>query len=231
MSNKFGALTDHFSLASDDLVLVDSSEVPVAQDRTDAQDENGDITASAFHGNTAGDLKEVSCTYALKSGSLNLNTLYLGELETGLVATSLEASTSNTEWPQITISGTKGVEDVCNPDSAGTRFQLPNITLQGCKRAQIMGFTVGDNCKLTGSSLSASIELAQQEDGEGEPVAHGVSGGTYEVSADFVGITASPSWTVTLAGLTETQTPGSAEGQAAWHTGSGTAAGTLTRTV
>jgi hypothetical protein len=228
MSN-FGALTDHFGLADTNLVLVASSKVPVASRRADAQDENGDIAASAFYGNSAGELFEVSNTYALKSGSLDTGSLQIGEVSSGLVATTGEITTDNGSWPQITLSGTLGAEDVCAVSGYENTFSFPSYTILGCKRAQPMGFTVTGG-RLTGCILSGSIELAQQENGLGEPVAHGVSGGTVEVSADFVRTSTAPAWTVG-AGLTETQAPGADEGQAAFHTASATAAGTLSRDV
>lgn len=233
----FGGLTDHFGLATGDMVLVDSEKTPIAQNRADAQDENGDIVASAYFGNTSGDFAEVSCTYAIKSGNVNLNTLKCGEVVVGtapndvrIIITSIEVSTSNDGWPQVTVSGTAGAFQVCTVPGKLNTYTLPAVSIAGCKRAQPIGFTVTEG-RLTSSSLSASVEIAQQEDGVGEPVAHAVSGGTKEVSAEFVRITAPPEWQITTPGigLVETQKPGVSEGQSAWHTSTATAAGTLER--
>lgn len=236
----FGALTDHFGILAisdgatgtlaDVLTLVDSSKTPVAESRADANDENNDIAASTFYG--AGALFEASSTFALTSGDLDTALLLCGEIAVQKFIATVVIPTSNDGWPQITVSGTLGAETMVAPSGAlSNKFSLPSVTLTARKQAQQIGFTTGAGCKLTGATLSASVELAQQEDGLGEPAAHGVSGGTFEVSADFVRITAAPSWAVTAPGigLTETQAPGSAEGQAAYHTGTGTAAGTLTR--
>lgn len=238
MSN-FGALTDHFDLTGTGGVfetigeLVDSSETPVSQNRADAQDENGDIAASSYYGNTAGDLSEVSCTYALKSGTLDISDLKCGEITVGadnIVITSIEVSTENGGWPQITVSGTKGTKTITAPTGFLNTYSLPSISIKGMKQAQDMGFvTTASTGRLTGSSLSASIELAQQDDGLGEPVAHGVSGGTVEVNADWVYTTAVPEWTPTAGMFTETQAPAATQPQADFHTYSATAAGTLTR--
>jgi hypothetical protein len=86
----------------------------------------------------------------------------------------------------------------------------------------VMGFTVAAGCKLTGSNLSASVEFSEQTDGMGVPVAQDVAGGVVTVTADFVGITAAPGWTVTHSGASELAAPGSEEPQAAYNTGSGT---------
>ena len=234
--SSFGALTDHFGLTAGGGALetvgtlVESSETPVAQNRVDAQDENGDVAASSYHGNTEGDLSEVSCTYAIKSGTLNLNTLKAGEITvsgTKIVITSIQVTTGNGEWPQVVVSGTKGTEAITAPTGLLNTFTLPSITIDGKKQAQTLNFTVSAG-KLTGSSMTASVELAQQDSGVGEPVAHGVSGGTLELSADFVRVTDAIAWSV-ASPWTETQAPGADEGQAAYHTATGTGAGILAR--
>lgn len=236
MSN-FGALTDHFGLASSDLVLVSSDETKVALNRVDAQDEWSDIVASAYHGNITQDMREISCTYALKSSAYNVATIKLGQVDvngTKIIRESLEVSTSNDNWPQITVSGRKNIIDVAVPSGKTATFSIPvSITIAGAKQAQTFFlFEAGDGCRLTGSSLSASIEISQQDDGSGEPVAHGISGGSGELSADFVRVTQAPSWSLTATGntlLNVTQDPGLSQGQASFHTASATAAFTIIR--
>jgi hypothetical protein len=235
MSN-FGALTDHFGLASTDLVLVDSSETIIEQSRADALDEVGDIAATTFYGNTTQDMREVSCTYALKSGSLNINTIKLGALASAptVLRESVEVSTSNSEFPQITVSGRKNIVAITAPTGKLNTFTIPSLTITGRKVAQPAFFTTGSGCRLTGSSVEASVEVAQQDNGLGEPIAHGVSGGQGTFSGEFVRVTTAPAWTVvttnnTSFGLTQTQAPGIEQGQAEYHTGTGTGAFTIIR--
>ena len=240
MSDAFGALTDHWGLTGasaaleNKAVVIASNKEPVAQNRTDAEDEYGDVAASAYHGNSASvesKLFETSVTYQLLPGqSVNLNTLKLGELASGTMADSLTVTTTNGTGgnPTIEISGMIGTEEVTAHGGLLNTFTLPSITITGAMRAQSLGFTITEG-KLTGSSLTASVNMEQQDDGVGEPVAHGVRGGTWEVSADIVRITTAPAWTVDDEGLTETKAPGVDEGQASWHTTNATAAGTLTR--
>ena len=223
MSNKFGALTDHFGLATTDLVLIDSNAAPIAETVADARDENNDVTAAAIHGNDEFSREEISCTYALKSGTM-IDDLKVGELTASTIfAETMTLNTSNTDWPTLEVSGFKGLNEITAPSATLLNtFALPDLTaIKGIKQAQVIGFTVGDNCKLTSSSLTATCEHAQQDNGVGEPVADGVSGASCECTAEFVGITAAPSWAVTESDATETQKPGAAEGQAAWHTGTG----------
>jgi hypothetical protein len=229
MSN-FGALTDHFGLASADLILVGSTKTPVELSRADAQDSNGDIIASTYYGNTTQEMAEVSCTYALKSGTLNVNTIKIGQTAAlpTVIRESVEVATSNTEWPQITVTGRINTFTVCSVTGKLNTFSMPSLVLVGCRRAQLLAFTVGEGCRLTGSSISANVEIAQQDNGVGEPVAHGLSGGTGSITAEFVRVTAAPSWTINTTGntgfgITETQPPGLEEGQAAYHTSSATA--------
>lgn len=238
MSN-FGALTDHFGILAlaktgggtlaDVLKLVDSSKEPVEKSRADARDDNGDIAASNYYGNAAGTLYEASCSYALKSGTLLLSDIALGEVSVGTLALTLEAGTSNSEFPQIKVGGKLGTSAITAPTGKANTFALPAITLTGGKFAQVIGFTV-QNGKLTSSSISATVEEAQQDDGVGEPAAFGISGGVGAITAEFVRYDATaPAWTVTLSGATETKAPGIQEGQAAHHTATATAAFTITR--
>ena len=219
MSN-FGALTDHFSIATSDLVLVDSSLAPVAKSVERAQNEEGDNVAQATHGqNSGGDLSEASCTYALKSGTLNLAALQCGELESGVIASGIEVGTENGAWPQIAVSGMINAEDVCVPDGKANTYTLPAITISGCKRAQLLDFTIGAGGRLTSSSLSASIDVETQANGTGTIVAHGISGGVLTVQAEQVRITDAP--TFTKGGTwDEVQAPGASgnQPQATHHT-------------
>jgi len=238
-ATSFGALTDHFSILTivhgagtlaNILKLVDSSATPRAQSRADAADANEDVAASAFYGNSAEEIEEISSTFALVADELDLSDLVIGELTAGILAESIEVKTSNGAWPQITIAGHKGLETIVAPTGFLNTFVLPAITIKGTKQAQVLGFTVTTG-RLTGSSASFKCTMAEQGDGVGEPAAHGVSGATGEVTADFVDISGAPAWAI-AAVLADsaaaakfmgevTQVPGETEPQANWHTASG----------
>ena len=242
-ATSFGALTDHFAILetvhdagtlADIMVLVASSKVPRAQSRADAQDENEDIAASAYSGNSAEEITEVSCTYALKSGTLDLSDLVIGELAVQIFAESLGLTTANGGWPQITVTGYLGLETITAPTSYTNQFTLPAISVIGMKQAQVLGFTVTTG-RLTGSGITFNCSMAEQLDGVGEPAAHGVSGGTGEVTSDFVRVSDAPAWELATV-LTDspflaevTQDPGEDQGQAAWHTAAGAASFNLAR--
>ena len=92
-----------------------------------------------------------------------------------------------------------------------------------------MDFTIGLGCRLTGSSYSASVDVASQADGLGIIVAHGVSGGVVQQTAEMVRITAACTW---IPGETwlEEQKPGSEEPQANFEvSGTATASKILAR--
>jgi len=230
MANDFGALTDHFSILTvthnttgtmdDILELVDSSKTPVAMSRGDAIDENQDVAAATWYGNTSGTLYEASSTFALVSGTLPMAELDIGELTAGSIVASYEITTSNGGWPQLTFTGRLGCQTVVAPTGLLNTFSIPAITITAIKQAQLIGFTVDAACRITGSSFSAACDIAQQDDGVGEPAAHGVSGCIATVTAELVRVTGACAWTPTFSGLTETQAPGASEGQAAYHTAS-----------
>ena len=237
MADQYGALTDHWGLLTEvtgalngKAVLVAASSTPVAKSVSRAQDANGDNAAEALAGQTAaGTLAEASCTYALSGNTVNLNTLKLGEIAANKIARTLSAVTSNSAWPQITVTGLINALTVVAPaGKLNTYSILDSITLTNAKHAQLLDFTVGGDCRLTGSTYSASIETAEQANGLGVIVCHGISGGVVTQSCELVAVTAAATWTP---GETwkETQKPGADEGAAAWHTTSGAAEKLLAR--
>ena len=239
MASGFGAYTDHFGILAitsgggtlaDVLEITGSSKTPDAMSRAEATDENGDPAAATWYGNTAGELFDASNTFVCKSGSFSTDVLQCGELTAGSVVTSIEISTSNDGWPQITVSGKLGAQAITAPSGFLNTWTFPAVTVTGAKRAQLLGFTVGSDGALTGSSLSGAVDLAQQEDGEGEPVAHGVSGGLLTQTAQLVYVSGAPTWTKG-GSFTETQSPGSDESQASYITTSATAEAIWSRDV
>ena len=221
--NPFGGrMDDPTGFANTNLILQEPTEEVDPLERADAEDENGDIAASTWHGNSGGALKTVNVVLLLKSGTLDLSTLYCGEKAAGTVIESLAVDTDNGDWPKITAVCKIGTQAITAPTGKTNKFSLPAITITGAKRAQEMGFTTDATCRLTGSSLSASVDLARVNDSLGEAAAHGLSSKVIEVSADFVAVTTAPGWTVT-GDFVETQPPTRAENQAAYHTGTGTA--------
>jgi len=218
MANR-GTLTDHFGLASASLILVDSSDkTPVAKSRAEATDENGDIADAEWYGGT--DIFDVSNVYALKSGTLNLNTLKLGEQEPGVIISSISVATDNGEWPKITVTGQLGNEAVTAPTGKANTWTLPSITLTAIKSAQPMGFTVSAG-SLQNNTFEFSCDIAELTDGTGEPAAHGVSGAVGALSAELMNTAdEAPAVSLTLSGLTLSQGLSTIEPAAEYHTAS-----------
>lgn len=217
----FGALTDHFGLETADLVLVGSTRTPVGRSVERATDECEDNVDIATHGqNAAGDLEEISNTYKLKSGTLNINTLEIGEINANQIAATLEIATSSGDWPTLTVTGQNNTETVVALTGKKATWSIPDsVELKAMKCAQPFAFTVGEGGKLTDATYTASVEIAQATDGLGVIVAHGVHGGTLAQSATMTRITAAPSWTQE-AGWEDVQDPGADEPQAGFHTAS-----------
>lgn len=212
----FGGKTDHFGFATTDLILQESTKVPRKANVATALDANGDVAVTKLYGNAAGTIFDVSCTYLLKSGTLDLSTLSVGELETGVVATSITVDTSNGDWPKVSVSGVLGTAAFQAPDGKLAKAALPAITLAGGKFAQPMSFTVSGGA-LNSSSLSVSCDTAEAADGEGEPVAYAASFPNAEVTAS--GVYTTSAFSVTPTGtLVETQAESTDEPQAAWQT-------------
>ena len=221
----FGALTDHFSMATDGLILIGSTNTPVAKSRADDPDENGDIVNAQWFG--GGDVEDVTCEYLLKSGTLDLSTLLLGEIIDGTGVSSISVATSNSDYPKISVTGKIGLETMVAPDGKSNTWKLPSITITASKYAQPMGFTYSAG-RLTGCTLEASCEIFEATDGLGEPAAHGVSGASGTISSEWG--SAEPTITYTLTDTDGvTQAPAITEPQAAFHTHTAAAEFILTR--
>ena len=221
----FGALTDHFSMATDGLILIGSTNTPVAKSRADDPDENGDIVNAQWFG--GGDVEDVTCEYLLKSGTLDLSTLLLGEIIDGTGVSSISVATSNSDYPKISVTGKIGLETMVAPDGKSNTWKLPSITITASKYAQPMGFTYSDG-RLTGCTLEASCEIFEATDGLGEPAAHGVSGASGTISSEWG--SEEPTITYTLTDTDGvTQAPAITEPQAAFHTHTAAAEFILTR--
>jgi hypothetical protein len=224
----FGTPVDHFGFETTDLIPIESSLTPVAQSNADALDENGDIAATAYYGNSSGTYQEASVTYLLKSGTLNINTLTLGEVEAGIVCTNISVATDNSEseFPKITCTGLLGASAITAPTGKSNKFTLPSISIKAVSFAQPMGFT-NSGGELNSSSFEASCNLGNATDGAGEPVAFGLSGAQATISAEFTEASDATAWT--LSGFTEVQEPSSVAPQAGWGTSTATARAILAR--
>jgi hypothetical protein len=225
MSN-FGALTDHFGFADANLVLISSSKTPPAKTRKEASDEAGDF-AAITHSGGAGTF-DAECVYSLVSGTLDLADLVLGEIEEGKATGSIVVATDAGAFPTITVTGKLGTEKMCAPDGKKASYTIPAQIIKGCKLAQAVGFTVSKG-NLTSCTVTLECDIVEQEDGAGEPAAHGVGGGVMTVQAEFVRASAdAPAWTPSL-GFAESQALGVDEPQADYHTASGALAKALER--
>jgi hypothetical protein len=218
-ATNFGARTDHWGLATTNLILVESSSVPVARTVERAEDECGDYADIDTHGqNASADLADISVTYELQSGTLNINTLQLGEINANQIASTVSIVTANGAWPRITVSGQDNTETVVAPSGKLNTWTIPDsITLTGRKCAQPFDFTYVDGMKLTDSSYEAAVEITPAFDGVGTVTAHGVSGGQLTQTAGMTKITVAPDWTV---GATwkDVQDAGQEEPQAGYET-------------
>ena len=215
----FGGKTDHFSMATDTLILQESTKVPRKANMATALDANGDVAVTELYGNDAGALYDATCTYLLKSGTLDLSTLYVGELSAGVVVTGINVDTTNGDWPKVAVTGVLGTAAFQAPTGKLAKAPLPAITITGGKFAQGLGFTVSTGA-LNSSSLSVQCDTAEAADGEGEPVAYAASFPNAEVTAQGVYTSAAFAWAVTEpgVGLIETQAESTNEPQAAWQT-------------
>jgi hypothetical protein len=213
----FKNMTDYFGLASAALILKGSTITPMGTGTEDAADENGNYAGRGTYEAGPGDAIEVE--YEVQA-AVNLNTLKLGPITNGgdtHAIASIGAVTSSNAWPRVTVSG---VKDVLNDDNM-PNFTLPSIALAGKRQAQVLDFTIGENCRLTGSSFTATAEI-HHTTADAEVSAMALTGATCEITAEMVEIDGAATWTPGLT-WTETQPPGGSDGELTWGTKSATA--------
>jgi len=216
MPTNFGTPTDHFGLATADLILIDSTSDSTGGDRVDAIDANGDIADKAYI--SGGGIKNVKCTYSLIGGTLDLSTLFLGEIATGKIVGQITATPSAGACPKIEITGQTGAAAVVAPSGFLTKWKLPAITLTPLMAAVPMGFTVTTG-KLQSASLTASCTIKDDTNAAGTPVAHGVSGASCQAQCTLTATSAAVPAAAAAVGWAETVS-GDASPQANWDTAS-----------
>jgi hypothetical protein len=207
------------------------TKTPAALNSAYAVDSNGDPAAATYYGGTGGNgdtAYEVSYDLKLVSGSAGINGLALGAKGSGYVMRSANVSTENGGWPTVSVSGRTAVA-ATDTANMGT-WTLPAVSINGRKKAQAIGFTVGAGCRLQGASVEASCDEATQLDSQGVEAAYDIANGILTGNADFVEVTAAAAWTMdtTIAG-TVTQAPGQGKGNTEYGTTSASYEKVLTR--
>jgi len=227
----FGNGTDFFDIptliTNANLIFIGSNTTPIPISVERAQDSEGNHAGEdSFEGGPA---VAVECVYKLQGGTLDLDDLHVGPVDNGAVhlcIVSIDVATSNSDWPTITVTGFTGVTDYSDMPS----FYLPDVTINGKRIAQGIDFSVGADCRLTGSGLSVSGEFHHDLDDAGEVGVMAFTGAVAELSGDAVEIAGVVTWTPGGTWI-ETQAPGADNGNIQWGTSSFTATKMLTKYV
>lgn len=181
--------------AADVLTINGVTRTPIAKSISTVSDEYGDLKAKTVYG-AATTMFEATAEYKMKSGTLDLSNMFLGQCATaGTFITAISIKTSNSDWPTISVTGSVGktLEDA--PTGFLNKWALPAITLYGKKLAQNfggggageLGFDVTADDTINGSGLDFSVNLSETTNGEGLPVAFSLSGADGSMSADLAG--------------------------------------------
>ena len=221
----FQGQVDYFGYAAANLVVIDSSTTPIPVSIEYARDQEGNIAGMGDYEGGPGTVVET--TYRVLNSTYALATMSLGYLlndATHMAVLSIVVTTSNSDWPTIKLSGITGVSDYATMPV----FTMPALTINGLKIAQGLDFTVGADCRLTSSSLTATAEIAHVLDDTGDVGAMAVTGATVQVTGEAVEIAGVVSWTPgATVDWTETQAPGATGANIGWGTSSFSAEGYL----
>ncbi len=195
----YGAITDHFSFADTNNKLQSSDESP-AKSESQCQDSKGTIILSDFYDTTH--QIEYTCVYrhcsdtaVILYDTIAVVDVRLGKIVNNIVINSITVTPTNTDRLEITIAG----RGTGASDSDVAKFNPADLEISGVRKATPIGAIAGANTVVTGSTGTASCEVATVADSDGlTGVTIEVHSGRVEATTDFVGTTGVP------AGLADT---------------------------
>jgi len=191
----FATVVDYWGLADTNHILQSSSRSATVGGNAQAMDENGDVQCETGWG----DAYEFSSTYKLINGATETGSgILLGAQTNGdtngdtRAKTSLQITTSNSDFPEIVVSG----RTVVGYDSGATTWTPAGISVVGSKMAQGIGVAAGASSYITGSSVTASLSIEAVVYGDsGDLVKVAFGGGRQEASAELSACSATPTAT------------------------------------
>ena len=204
----YGADTDYWGFADTNVKLQSSSKEP-AKSEAQCVDSNGDVSAST----TYNEVITYSCTY--KTCNDTAYVLYdtttavdfrLGKVISGKVITGIDVGTTNTDRPELTITG----RSCSTADGSVQKYDPSDLEIAGTRKATPIGASADTNTRVTGSSASASVSVQELLDSQGAFACLDVYGGRVEASNDLagcagaVGASADTGWTL-ISGPSESQ--------------------------
>ncbi len=190
--------------------LVSAQTQPRNHSVAEALDERGNTAHRTLYGGDD-DIKAVTATFALKSGTFGGSTKVTVGKTSGIE--SVKVTTSNGDWPRIEVVYHEGETQANGVTVTGDDFEFEFPEVEALRVAQPLLIAVGTGAKLTGSSLVVKCDRSELTGSHGALVATAYSHGTFEATADAVAVTATPAFTATapagieeFGGLSETNT-------------------------
>jgi hypothetical protein len=137
----------------------------------------------------------------------------LGKVINGWCIISINGATSNKSASTVSF----GVIKTNAVDSEVSKYQ-PGFTLNGGRKARGIGAQPDSVSRLTGSSVSATVQQDRTPDSEGNELALDVFGGRVEATHNLVGVTGDPGAS-TETGWTQGNGPSDDEGNTKYADG------------
>lgn len=181
--------------AGDVLTIKGATKTPISRSVAVVTDNYGDVKADSLYGASTG-MAEATVDYQLKSGTLDISNLFLGQCATaGTFITAISIKTSNSDWPTISMTGRVGQTLEAAPTGTINKWALPAITLEGRKVAGDfggggsgeLGFDVSADDSINGSGLEFAVSLTEAVNGEGLPIAFSLATVSGSMTADLAG--------------------------------------------
>ena len=203
----FGASSDYFGLGDANWEMQENSKTPEASS-AQAQDEFGDVACEVEFEET----ESVEVTYKVKSNGTSNEVDLPANFVAGHVATfggkdyvitGGTLSCTNGDRPVLTVSG----EELHGPDDGLRLYDFAtNVgSIKARKVATAIGFTLGADTLLNGTSVAFSTTVNRVLDKDGAIAVMDLSEGRIESTPDLISCSATPT-AIVAAGWTR-QTP------------------------
>ena len=187
----YGADTDFFGFGDTNVKLQGSTLSP-SRSEAQAVDSNGDVAASTMYDSVSektSRYRSVSDTALVFYDTTAGVDFRLGKVINAIVITSIEVGTSNTERPEITISGRNAGS---TSDANVRKFDPSDLAIAGTRKATPIGVTKDTVTRVTGSRGTAQVDISPVLDSVEVLADIDVHGGRVEASNDLVGVTGDP---------------------------------------
>jgi hypothetical protein len=194
----FGATLDYFGLA-DTIWQRQNAESTPSASNAQSMDSDGSVRCETVFAadkifSVAYQLVKADGTPQSLDTKVKVGNIIAYDTNTKIAVTGLDVSTSNTEFPTVTVNGALHFGDTADQGKFSS-----GVSVIGKKKAQAIGFVLGATSRVVSSSITVSSQRATVQDEDGDFVKSVVYQGRIEASGELTACTGNPTGTADTA--------------------------------